>query len=88
MAVVQQPPTTNHSYDVMLVLDINQHVTLLTAPFWLWHTTDLVSGASAVGASTYNVHHHDRNDSDGTAQFGLIPLARLLNRVVAPTIDV
>ena len=69
----------------MLVLDLNQHVTILMAQFWLWHTTDLISGEYVVGASTYNIHQHDHDNSDGTTQLGLIPLARLLARVAAPT---
>ena len=86
-AVARQSPTTNRTRDAMPALRGNQYVPSFTAPCRLWHTTYLLSGKYVVGASTCNLHLHDHNDRDGSAQLGLIPVARLLNRVVARALD-
>ena len=41
-----------------------------------------------VGASTYKIRHRSHNDSVAIAQLGVVPLTRLIDSVVAPTIDV
>ena len=58
----------NHAHDIFLALDINRCLTTLTSPSWLWHSTDMVSGESVVGAVAYITDLHNHSDSDGTAQ--------------------
>ena len=86
--MVQQPPSLNHDLDAVLQLDINQHITVLTPPLWMWHSLGMVSGEYAVGAATYYTNHDDLDNAEATAQLRLAPLARLLNRLVARTIEV
>ena len=45
-----------------------------------------MSGEYVLGVATYNIKIRDHNDLEGATQLGLVPLARLLNRVAARTI--
>ena len=72
----------------MLTLAIKQCVTILIAPMWMWHTTDMLSGEYGVAADMHNPDHHDYRDTEGATLIGLVPRARLLNRTVARAIGV
>ena len=53
-------------------------VTLLGAPFWMWHTTDLLEGSFVVPAMT-NGADNTTEESEGTlALLGLVHVSRLL----------
>ena len=54
----------------------------------MWRSLDMVSGEYAVGAATHYTNHDDLGNAEATAQLGLVPLARMLKRLVAGTIDV
>ena len=86
--VVQQPPSLKHDHGALLQLDINQYITFLTPPLWMWHSPDMISGEYAVGVATYHTNRYGLDNTDGAAQLGLVPLARLLNRLVASTNEV
>ena len=85
---MQQPPSTNHDHDTLLELDVDQYITVITPPIWTWHSIDLVTGEYMIGVAPRGANYHDPADSEGAAQLGLLPLARLLDRRVARTITV
>ena len=63
---------------------------MVTPPIWTWHTVDMVSAEYmvGVGVATYDDDLRSPRNSDGASRFGLVSLARLLDRRVARPITV
>ena len=56
--IVNHPSTVSIQNADLLHVNVGDVVTLLGAPFWMWHTTDLLDGSyvvPATTATTYNV---------------------------------
>jgi hypothetical protein len=59
-------------------VSIGDVITLLGAPFWMWHTTDLLEGGFVVPTMT-NGADNATEESEGTlALLGIVHVSRLL----------
>ena len=81
---MQLPANSSRNHDIVLTLTIRQLVTVLGPPLWIRRNTDLVNGDFVVAATTCTYNARGQRHDCGHAYLGLVPLARLLNRVVAP----
>ena len=57
-------------------MGVGDLITLLGAPFWIWHTDDLLEGSFVVPATTY--HPGITLEDDALPLLGLVQVSRLL----------
>ena len=79
--VVVTGPTRPLDHDVLLPINVGDHITLIGPPIWVWETDDLIAGEYHVPATTFNVQNH--NPFNDHALLGLVPLSRLLPRTTS-----
>ena len=61
---------------ILLSVGVGDIITLLGAPFWMWHSDDLLEGSFVIPATTY--HPGTELDNYEFPLFGLMKLSRLL----------
>ena len=63
--------------EVLLRVNVGDVVALLGAPFWMWHTTDLVDGSFVVPAATYGADNTTEESQGTLPLLGLVHVSRL-----------
>ena len=74
--VVNHPSTVTIQHAVLLSVGVGDAITLLGAPFWIWHTDDLLEDSCVVPATTYNPGV--TLEDDMLPLLGLMQVSRLL----------
>ena len=74
--VVNHPSAVTIQNAVFLRVGVGDVITLLGAPFWMWHTNDLLEGSFVVPATTYNPGITAEEDTHPL--LGLVQVSRLL----------
>jgi hypothetical protein len=76
--VVHRPPAVTVQNAVLLRVCPGDVITLLGAPFWIWHTTDFLEGRSFVVPAVTDATDNT-TESEGTlAHLGLVHVSSLL----------
>ena len=52
--VVNHPSTVTMQHAVLLSVGASDIITILGAPFWMWHSDDLLEGSFVIPATTYH----------------------------------
>ena len=62
---------------VLLNVGVGDIITLLGAPFWMWHSDDLLEGSFVIPATTYHPGI-DESENDMLPLLGIVQVSRLL----------
>ena len=76
IVVVNHPSTVTTPHAVLLSVGVGDTITLVGAPFWIWHTNDLLEGSFVVPATTY--HPGIDLEDDALPHLGIVQVSRLL----------
>ena len=79
--IVNHPSTVSIQNADLLRVNVGDVVTLLGAPFWMWHTADLLEGTYVIPATTATTYGADISAEESEGPFphlGLVQVSRLL----------
>ena len=75
-AIVARDLNDPSAHEALLPTTIEQYITILCPPIWVWADYDLVNGGYDLPATTFNTHNLKQHNDH--CLLGLVPLASLL----------